>query len=68
MDQVTASISLLHETGEKVYQTEYLSTCGCNWVVDMWGNVRAVRICERDLNDLRWGEGQLTLARLTAPE
>lgn len=33
--------------------TRYLSECGCEWVVDMWGNVRRVVVCERDTNDIR---------------
>jgi len=34
--------------------TRYLSECGCEWVVDMWGNVRRVRICPRDTDDIRY--------------
>jgi len=36
-----------------VLTTRYLSECGCEWVVDMWGNVRRVVVCERDTNDIR---------------
>jgi len=53
MDQVTASIETLHEQGLKFLTTRYLSECGCEWVVDMWGNVRRVKICPRDTNDIR---------------
>ena len=60
MDQVTASIQMTVEGTNRLLTTEYLSECGCEWVVDMWGNVRYVKICPRDTNDIRW-EDQLTL-------
>ena len=60
MDQVTASVEMIHEGNLCVLTTRYLSECGCEWVVDMWGNVRRVKICPRDTNDIRW-ENQLTL-------
>ena len=58
MDQVTASVETIHEGTLCVLTTRYLSECGCEWVVDMWGNVRRVKICPRDTNDIRW-ENQL---------
>ena len=58
MDQVTASVETIHEGPLCVLTTRYLSECGCEWVVDMWGNVRRVKICPRDTNDIRW-ENQL---------
>ena len=58
MDQVTASVEMIHEGNLCVLTTRYLSECGCEWVVDMWGNVRRVKICPRDTNDIRW-EDQL---------
>ena len=61
MDQVTASVEMIHEGQFRVLTTRYLSECGCEWVVDMWGNVRRVKICPRDTNDIRW-ENQLELA------
>lgn len=54
MDQVTASVETIHEGNLRVLTTRYLSECGCEWVVDMWGNVRRVVVCERDTNDIRW--------------
>jgi len=60
MDQVTASIETIHEANFRVLTTRYLSECGCEWVVDMWGNVRRVRICPRDRDDIR-DVGQLDM-------
>jgi len=60
MDQITASLETVHEGNLRVLTTRYLSECGCEWVVDMWGNVRRVVVCERDTNDIRW-EDQLML-------
>ena len=49
MDQITASVETIHYGHEgRVLTTRYLSECGCEWVVDMWGNVRRVQICARD--------------------
>ena len=48
MDQVTAVVETIHEGTLRVLTTRYLSECGCEWVVDMWGNVRRVVICARD--------------------
>ena len=56
MDQVTAVIETIHEQDLRVLTTRYLSECGCEWVVDMWGNVRRVMICPRDLDDVRRGD------------
>ena len=53
MDQVTAVVETVQEGTLRLLTTRYLSECGCEWVVDMWGNVRRVMICERDLNDVR---------------
>ena len=53
MDQVTAVVETIHEGSSCVLTTRYLSECGCEWVVDMWGNVRRVRICRRDAGDIR---------------
>ena len=53
MDQVTASVEMIHEGQVCVLTTRYLSECGCEWVVDMWGNVRRVKICPRDTDDIR---------------
>jgi len=53
MDQITASIETIHEGNLRVLTTRYLSECGCEWVVDMWGNVRRVMICPRDTDDIR---------------
>jgi len=53
MDQVTAVVETLHEGPLCVLTTRYLSECGCEWTVDMWGNVRRVKICPRDTNDIR---------------
>jgi len=67
MDQVTASIQMTVEGNFRLLTTEYISECGCQWVVDMWGNVRRVRICPRDSQgDIRdWD--QLPLFTLEAP-
>ena len=57
MDQVTASIEMVYEDNLHVLTTRYLNTsCGCEWVVDMWGNVRRVVICARDTDTLRWAD------------
>jgi len=62
MDQVTASIETIHEGPLCVLTTRYLSECGCEWVVDMWGNVRRVKICPRDTDDVRrWDQLDLGL-------
>ena len=53
MDQVTASVEMMHEGQFRLLTTRYLSECGCEWVVDMWGNVRRVKICPRDTDDIR---------------
>ncbi len=53
MDQVTASIETIHEGPLCVLVTHYLSECGCTWDVDMWGNVRRVKVCPRDTDDIR---------------
>ena len=66
MDQVTASVETIHEGQLCVLTTRYLSECGCEWVVDMWGNVRRVKICPRDTNDIRW-ENQLWLWPVAEP-
>ena len=65
MDQVTASIQMTVEGNYRLLTTEYLSECGCEWVVDMWGNVRRVKICPRDTNDIRC-ENQLELPGMGA--
>jgi len=49
MDQVTAVVHTISEDGHHLLTTEYLAECGCEWVVDMWGNVRRVRVCPRDM-------------------
>lgn len=48
MNRVTAVVETIHEGTLRVLTTRYLSECGCEWVVDMWGNVRRVMICRRD--------------------
>lgn len=53
MDQVTAVVEMVYEDELRVLTTRYLSECGCEWVVDMWGNVRRVEICSRDMNNCR---------------
>ena len=60
-NQVTASIELLYEDHLHVFTTRYLNTeCGCEWVVDMWGNVRRVMVCARDMNAVRYAD-QVTM-------
>lgn len=60
MDQVTAVVETVYEGNLRLLTTRYLSECGCEWVVDMWGNVRRVMICVRDtdtndgLDDQGW--------------
>ncbi len=53
MDQVTAVVETVHEGNLRLVWTRYLSECGCEWTVDMWGNVHRVKICPRDTNDIR---------------
>jgi len=60
MDQVTAVVETECYGKERLLTTKYSSECGCVWTVDMWGNVRRVKICPRDTNDIRW-EDQLSL-------
>jgi len=62
MDQVTASIQTVFEGNFRLLTTQYLSECGCAWVVDMWGNVRRVKICARDTDDIRLDQLTLELA------
>jgi len=59
--QITASIFTEYEQGYGFMITEYLARCGCNWKVDMWGNVRAVRVCERCVKKGYPWEDQLNL-------
>jgi hypothetical protein len=63
-NQISASCFTEFENGYGYMITEYLATCGCNWKVDMWGNVRAVRVCDRcrrvDFDEL-YDKGQLSL-------
>ncbi len=48
MDQVTASTHMGYETQRgKFWVTAYSGSCGCSWTVDMWGNVRKVKVCSR---------------------
>jgi len=53
MDQVTASVESVYEGNTRLLTTRYLSECGCEWIVDMWGNVRRVMICPRDMGGIR---------------
>ena len=53
MDQVTAVVETVHYADQRLLTTRYLSECGCAWTVDMWGNVRRVKICPRDTGDIR---------------
>ena len=49
LDQVTAVVETFYDSDhQRLLTTRYLSECGCEWVVDMWGNVRRVMICPRD--------------------
>jgi len=60
MDQITATVQMVYEGDLKVLTTHYLSECGCAWVVDMWGNVRRVVVCQRDTEDIRaWNQLKL---------
>ncbi len=52
MDQVTASVENQYDGVRRVLITRYTAECGCRWVVDMWGNVRTVEIC--DHCNTRW--------------
>ena len=61
MDQVTAVVESVHEGQFCLLTTRYLSECGCEWVVDMWGNVRRVCICGRDRDDIRMEQFQFPL-------
>ena len=53
MDQVTAVVETIHEGSLQLLTTRYLSECGCEWVVDMWGNVHRVMVCRRDTDTER---------------
>ncbi len=46
MDQVTSSTFTAFDEGRPYLVTSYTAECGCHWKVDMWGNVRKVRICQ----------------------
>jgi len=61
MDQVTAVVETIYEGDLRVLTTRYLSECGCEWVVDMWGNVRRVMICEKDVQRGYPSEDQISL-------
>ena len=60
MNQITAVVETVHYDDQRLLTTRYLSECGCEWVVDMWGNVRRVHVCPRDTDDIRDFD-QLTL-------
>ncbi len=62
MDQVTASVHTWFEGDVCIIITDYQSTCGCRWKVDMWGNVRRIEVCKRDLLSPSPWEQQTTLA------
>ncbi len=45
MNQTTALAYKKFDHGDEYWVTEYVSECGCRWVVDQWGNVRSVCVC-----------------------
>ena len=48
MVQVSATVQSGYEASTGRYlEVSYLALCGCRWVVDMWGNVRSVTVCEK---------------------
>ncbi len=61
MNQVTAVCSVFWEDGQKLYKTHYLASCGCEWQVDMWGNVRRVMVCADDVQRGYPSQDQLDL-------
>ncbi len=62
MNQITTSVYQVFERGVGTYVTEYSADCGCRWVVDMYGNVRRVKVCGRCMmHDDLWDD-QLNLA------
>jgi len=46
MNQVTASVETIYEDGAVCLTTRYTALCGCDWTVDMRGNVRRVQVCQ----------------------
>ncbi len=60
-NQISAMCFTEYEQGYGYMVTEYLAKCGCNWKVDQWGNVRAVRVCRRCTHEHYPWEDQLSL-------
>lgn len=46
-DQISAEVKTVYEYRKRHIEVSYLAFCGCGWTVDMWGNVRKVRVCEK---------------------
>jgi len=67
MNQITAVVESAFEEGKQYLQVDYHAVCGCHWVVDMWGNVRSVRICQQCRDIAYPWEDQISL-QLLAPE
>ena len=59
--QISASLFTEFENGYGYMITEYLATCGCQWKVDQWGTVRAVRPCRTCVRKPYVWEDQLSL-------
>ena len=64
-DQITASVQPQSENGKEFLQVSFMAECGCHWVVDMWGNVRSVKVCHGCMGVRSAWEDQLSL-RLVA--
>jgi len=61
-NQISAVVTSGYEDGRQFLQVEFHAICGCEWVVDMWGNVRSVRVCHMcSLNHRYPGQDQLNL-------
>jgi len=59
--EISVSVSQRFYAGQAIWDTEYLALCGCNWIVDMWGRVRRVTVCDECCRRGYPSEDQLTL-------
>jgi len=61
MDQITYKVYEVFARGESMLVTAYTAVCGCDWSVDMRGNVRTVYVCKGCLGKPDVFLNQLTL-------
>jgi len=70
MHQITAVVRPVYEDGGEGLETRYVSDCGCDWVVDMRGRVRKVRVCHSCLSmpDVLWDQLAFDLNQASAAD